>query len=246
MIRLLVALCLLLSPAWCARKGATADRINVASGGDPVARPSTAYTFAFWYRNDNAPAATDDYAVDFSSNGGANGDFGFAWSSSNVAYRPSCFHRDSADSYGAKAKPAASLLADTWYHIVCRWDGSTIKMYVNGAEDGSEAVTTIKDVANTWVLSLFDKYQIQQNPDDGQIAEFGYWNSSLSTTTISALARGAPPRLFGAKEYLPLEGFTSPERTQATSGHTGTLVNTTQTAHPPKALHSWGAIAGPQ
>lgn len=80
--------------------------------------------------------------------------------------------------------------AGTWYHLAGVWDGSQLKIYVNGQLNVSAPLpsgTIIKNTINTVSLS---------NPTDeameGHLDDVRVYNTALSATEIQALADRAP------------------------------------------------------
>ena len=41
---------------------------------------------------------------------------------------------------------------NTWYHVATTWDGSEVKLYVNGVIDATESATAAKAVSNAPLL----------------------------------------------------------------------------------------------
>ena len=89
---------------------------------------------------------------------------------------------------------AYSISTGTWYNVVLTIDGSTVKLYVNGNQEGS-TVTTAPSVYAT----AGDEFEIGANPTyrpyywDGYIDEFAVFNSTLSASDVTAIYNSGVP-----------------------------------------------------
>lgn len=89
---------------------------------------------------------------------------------------------------------AYSISTGTWYNVVLTIDGSTVKLYVNGSQEGS-TVTTAPSVYAT----AGDEFEIGANPTyrpyywDGYIDEFSVFNSTLSASDVTAIYNSGVP-----------------------------------------------------
>ena len=89
---------------------------------------------------------------------------------------------------------AYSISTGTWYNVVLTIDGSTVKLYVNGSQEGS-TVTTAPSVYAT----AGDEFEIGANPTyrpyywDGYIDEFAVFNSTLSASDVTAIYNSGVP-----------------------------------------------------
>lgn len=78
---------------------------------------------------------------------------------------------------------------NTWYHIAITYDGSVLKLFVNGTQEISQTVslttsTTNFNIGRFYGASLYF---------GGQLAEFAKWEVALSAGEITALAAGFSP-----------------------------------------------------
>ena len=90
-----------------------------------------------------------------------------------------------------------TLNADTWYHVGFTYDGSTIRLYVNGALDGSASYSgmSVPDdyiFIGAWSLSggsgnraLYTDYKL-----NGYINDVRVYNHALSTKDVKDLSKG--------------------------------------------------------
>lgn len=81
----------------------------------------------------------------------------------------------------SKLTSNASLLANTWYHIAGTYDGTTMKLYINGQLDNS--LITTGTVACNSVFSLGRNYG-NDRILNGKIDESSIWGTALSQATI--------------------------------------------------------------
>lgn len=102
------------------------------------------------------------------------------------------------------------LSANTWYHVGYTYDGSTIRLYLNGNLDGSHAFTgmsTPKDYlmigcwsfANTTGNGVYTNYKL-----NGYIQDFRAYDHVLSIKEIKNLARGLVVHYDFENLYIPV------------------------------------------
>lgn len=84
----------------------------------------------------------------------------------------------------------------TWQHFILTWDGTTLKMYVNGVLDGSptksndNSLTMTATTRTMWLGGQNDT----GNDWDGGVDEWGAWSRTLTGTEVRALyGYGTPP-----------------------------------------------------
>lgn len=83
------------------------------------------------------------------------------------------------------------LSQNKWYHLAVTWDGSNVRLYVNGNEDAS-ASTSGNVVLDTSSFKIGSREDLSAADDyffNGTLDEIGIWNRSLSSTEIKDLAR---------------------------------------------------------
>jgi hypothetical protein len=71
--------------------------------------------------------------------------------------------------------------ANTWYHVAVTYDGTTLRLFVNGAEEASE-VRTLESANGTFLLGIWKDLTIFQL--DGAIDEVRFWNQARSAAEI--------------------------------------------------------------
>lgn len=76
-----------------------------------------------------------------------------------------------------------------WRHIVCTYDGSNIRIYVNGTLQNTTASTkTLTVVANTWPIGqMVTSPSTYSNPFVGTLDEIFYANVTLNDSQVQAL-----------------------------------------------------------
>ena len=84
---------------------------------------------------------------------------------------------------------------DTWYHIVCTWDGSTSKIYVDNDTPGSTSVSTIiYDASTVNRIGDYATYEM-----DGNMANVQFWNKELSAANVTTLYNNGVPLYTGTQ-----------------------------------------------
>src|SRR5207244_541666 len=71
---------------------------------------------------------------------------------------------------------------NTWSHVAATWDGTTLKLFVNGVQiAGNVTNATIPSSENL----LIGRSQIYGQPFDGSIDELRIWNTARTQTDIA-------------------------------------------------------------
>ncbi|WP_343643628.1 endo-beta-N-acetylglucosaminidase H [Chryseobacterium sp.] len=81
-----------------------------------------------------------------------------------------------------KLASATALNANTWYHVAATYDGSNMKIYINGVLDATKAQTG--SVNSTGAFTVGYLYNTSRN-FNGKIDEVRVWKRALSQTEIS-------------------------------------------------------------
>jgi len=98
--------------------------------------------------------------------------------------------------YVAISGPAAGVPVDQWVHIAGTYDGTTMRMYVNGViPTGGTASQNGNISSNTDFLSLGKRCNTDNRYWVGQFDEVRIYNFALSTAAVQALANGNQPEL---------------------------------------------------
>lgn len=78
----------------------------------------------------------------------------------------------------------------TWHHVVGTYDGSNIRLYVNGSQDGS---TVAHSAAIRYTASnrfCIGTRELEDNHWTGQVDEVGVWSRALTAGEITTLYNG--------------------------------------------------------
>ena len=81
-----------------------------------------------------------------------------------------------------KLASATALNANTWYHVAATYDGTNMKIYINGVLDATKAQTG--SVNSTGAFNVGYLYNTSRN-FNGKIDEVRVWKRALSQTEIS-------------------------------------------------------------
>jgi hypothetical protein len=85
--------------------------------------------------------------------------------------------------HGRDLAGTATLSAGTWYHAVVVYNGTSVQLYLNGANDGS-SVQSLNTVVNT---TAYLGYAVHLSYFNGEIDEFMVFNRTLNQSEILAL-----------------------------------------------------------
>lgn len=128
--------------------------------------------------------------------GSGNNDQGhnYALEITNTDDRAVCVVGDGTS--GKNIKGATTLLANTSYHLACKWDNGVLTVYVNGQVDGSTTYTFTPQ-GNTSNLLVGAYGGNASNPQldelQGIIDSVLVYNRALSDAEISAISGGTTP-----------------------------------------------------
>ena len=102
------------------------------------------------------------------------------------------------------------MVANTWYHIICTWDGSTSKMYINNTEVASGSVSSVTYAGN---LAMIGKNQPYSGTWEGRISNISVFDYALSSSQKLYLYNlNNPMTITGAEPvaYWPLGDNSNP------------------------------------
>jgi hypothetical protein len=122
-----------------------------------------------------------------------------------------------------KLNSATALSANTWYHIAATYDGSTMKIYINGTLDAS--------MSATGTIAANGTFQISRSWDanrgfNGQFDEMRVWKSALAQSAISANKCSVSATSTNLEAYWKFDEGTGTAIADATGhGHTASLLN---------------------
>lgn len=89
---------------------------------------------------------------------------------------------------------ANTFTLDTWYHMVATYDGSNVKMYINGAQIGANSAETdaIYNSAETMRIGR-QGTNTSSNNFRGSLDEVRIYNTALTASEVAALYAGSGP-----------------------------------------------------
>ena len=141
---------------------------------------STSFTIAVWVY----PVSLGPFSriLDFGSGAGSGGGvenvvLAQTWSNTNQPY----FYMN-----GVNYLTSTSLTMNSWQHLAATYDGSTLKMYRNGASILSTSVTySLPSITRTYCY--IGKSNWADGDSNSYIDELRIYNTALSSSSISAL-----------------------------------------------------------
>lgn len=129
------------SPSWVTgRIGAFALAFNGSSQYLEASAPFTdaVYSWSMWVQGDTTPSLTTTQQP--LMNGTTSEPWGFSWGHTQGSFRQAAQHRSAAGTY-VSAQIVSTLSAGIWYHIAATYDGTNLKIYLNGALEATTAVS---------------------------------------------------------------------------------------------------------
>ena len=162
-----------------------------------VARPTTAYSWHFWGKADEDASQLGSGSKSLfgavpSGINASNFEIGFSWSHSTSTRWKAAFHRNSGNAIIA-AQLTTTPLMGTFYSIGGSWDGSNLRVYLNGVNEATTAVATIKSTSDPLVYGL-QAGNATGNFNGGYVAEMAFWKDvALTQDEFTALSKKFSP-----------------------------------------------------
>ena len=141
---------------------------------------------AAWIKRDTS-GAWHSIVAKGGSNNNYDHNYGFEIRDTNVLL---CAVGDGVSGgHAAVLNTTATISTGTWYHVACTWDGSTMRIYINGAESVNGSQSGLVPAANTSPLYIG---QFGGNTDrfDGLIDDVRVYNRALSAQEVADLYTG--------------------------------------------------------
>ena len=184
------------NPTWVAGQHGQAIRFD--GTGDYATVPdsasldiSTAITMAAWVKPE---AATTQNLIKKSTNGGTNG-YELSLSALGAASSQRAFVRfnqaTNGDTYRVNATTMYPSHGTTWMHVAATYDGTTIRLYVNGVQEGQLAAS-IPIPTNNLALGIGAQPDGLFGVLQGTMDDVLLYNTALTASEIAALA-AIPP-----------------------------------------------------
>ena len=152
------------------------------------------YSFSVWV---NPASITDNQIIFLTQTLKSN--FGLALSNSVLSF----YQYDS--SVSLTEITYTGLQANTWTHIVGLWDGSNIKLYINGSPEGSAAITSIRAYQSN--IFAIGKYVNNTRYFNGLIDQIRIYDSAISAENVTTLYNEIEcPELEFLADYLVIAG----------------------------------------
>lgn len=181
----------------------------------------TSATVAAWVRLD-AESGAPHSAVFVAKGNATNSTYGWQlWSQYTDSRAIVSLSNGSSNPQCAGGSP---LSVSVWYHVVSTYNGSTLKLYVDGVEVCSMASTA--DPGNTASPVVLGAWPGRADRFHGALADVALYNTPLSATAVAALASGSEPTV-GASlmAWWPLdEGVGTRATDRSGNGNHATLV----------------------
>ena len=150
-----------------------------------VQQPTTNFSVSVWSKWNSKPSGSVGLVGNFKT--GISPQVGFAIAKENNENVFS-FHADgTANSKGGKVLGTTNFVTGEWYHTVGTYDGSNVKIYVNGTLEGTVAYTATPGttdqplVIGRWYGNYSGYYH------NGQIDQVRIFNKAISAAEVSKL-----------------------------------------------------------
>ena len=170
---------------------------------------TTGMTLATWIRPTVTVNTTQD-VVKKATNGGVNGYELSLSSAGKVFVRLN--QVTSADTYRINSLTSYPLNNTAWMHIAATYDGTTIKLYINGVQEGGNLAGPAAIVTNTLAVGLGAQSDNTRR-FAGLLDDARIYSSALSASQIATLASTSPNGAPNAPTLnAPANGRPGPER----------------------------------
>ena len=131
---------------------------------------------------------------------------------------------------GSSVYPADTISANNWYHIAVNYDGSTLKIYLDGSLLGDYSSSTTID--NSTNATIGKRSDVDTDRMDGNLANVAIWNRALSSDEINSVMWKGYEGLTskesnGLKAWYSLDDITSPAASLANMQQLATDKNAT-------------------
>jgi hypothetical protein len=184
------------------------DYFNNSHTPLPVKLSTGPHTIGFWLKPNASPSSSSiggmfnvrDQSILFY--------VAFVWDHSTASFQSSATIRNSSGTFFSAQDPSPSS-DNLWHYYVCLWDGANIKLYKDGTQVASVAVSGTLDTSLAEYVSALSSYNSTQIKQGFPMAELAVWNTALSGANITSLAGGADPRTIAGTNlyaFWPLYG----------------------------------------
>ena len=150
-----------------------------------VQQPTTNFSASVWvYLNANSSGG---YGIVGNFQSGVNPQKGWVIARSSADTKFSFWADGTANSNGGKVVGTTVIQTGVWYHVVGTYDGTNVKIYVNGSLENSATYSATPGTTNQplvigrWYGNYNDYYT------DGKIDQVRIFNKAISATEVTAL-----------------------------------------------------------
>ncbi|MCI0334617.1 MAG: LamG domain-containing protein [Planctomycetes bacterium] len=175
-------------------------------------QPTSAMTIAGWVKGDSWGSGSDVDVILRKGEGDPN-NYQLAIADGKIA-----LYLDDSDAVGIRGNTV--LTAGQWYHVAATWDGSTVKIFVNGQLDNSAART---GTIATDTRPVYLGGHSGADYFDGMIYDVRFYNRAIYPADVAELAG-----LVGHWKLDEASGLTAADSSPA--GNNGTLIGGTWTS----------------
>ena len=158
---------------------------NYVSVADaPVLNPTSAITVEGWINRQAVVGSWDPVIKKTGINGSQTGGYSLEFSGNNIAF----LVYNNGNYYGWTASASATLQLGQWYHVAGVYDGSSVRLYVNGSQVGNAVTTSGAIVPSTNPLRIGND---PSNPTtrffNGLVDEASVYSAALTAAEIQAI-----------------------------------------------------------
>jgi len=166
-----------------------ADTSKYYSGGTPSAfnifLGSNPYTISFWWKPRSTSGSTANLAI-------FNGAVGSSFNTGRELNKVTFNRIEHSPNAFTTLKSDTSIVAGTWYHIVCSYDGTDMGMRIDRGTEKT-LVSTLSPTVNS-DLRIGGNYSgasSVSNPDDSEMAFIQFYNRYLTTSELNQMVNGS-------------------------------------------------------
>lgn len=156
---------------------ASTDYMSTTAGSSSILSGATSCVVSLWF-NANTVATGVAGLQPFVSNTNTNKTHNFRWWDSTGTNGRVQFYLYINSSYSfVQNTNAFTPLASTWYNFVGLYDGTNMKLYINGLEVGTTAVTgSVGTTTESDNFGVANQYNL-----DGKLSNVAYWKNQVLT-----------------------------------------------------------------
>ena len=108
---------------------------------------------------------------------------------------------------------------DNWFHVAATYDGTTMRLYLNGTERATRTPGSALGTADNYPLRVGNDHGYNGNPWDGLIQEFAMFDEALTAADIRSIYNTQD--IFASGAYGPSSGSVAVGAVIATVVHEG-------------------------